>query len=106
LKFSSIKNFAYVACDVGNEFRKLRLLNLESGFLEPLSSDIAWDVNAIEVDKGTGNAAFTVNADGVSQLYVLEPQVNRLPRRRMIEIPTGIVGSLKFSPDGKSLGFT
>src|SRR5262249_50972489 len=53
----------------------------------------------------TGNAVFEVNADGASQLFLLEPQVGGLPKRRELKLPTGIVSGLEFSPDGKQLGF-
>ncbi|HZN36378.1 MAG TPA: prolyl oligopeptidase family serine peptidase, partial [Pirellulaceae bacterium] len=69
----------------------------------------------------SGLAAFTVNADGASQLYLLTATVARdsvaggpprsgglpfRPQRRELKLPIGLVGSLEFSPDGKQLGFT
>ena len=38
------------------------------GKYEWLTSDIPWDVSGLEVDDDTGRVAFTVNADGASQL--------------------------------------
>lgn len=105
-EFAPDGKHAYIACDADSEFRRLALLNLETGKYTWLTSDIAWDVDAVEVDNDTGLVAFTVNADGASQLYLLEPQAGGKLNRRELKLPTGIVGSLKFSPDGKSLGFT
>jgi dipeptidyl aminopeptidase/acylaminoacyl peptidase len=97
---------AYVACDADSEFRRLGMLDLESGKYEWLTSDIQWDVSGIEVHNDTGHVAFTVNNDGATQLYLLEPQAGDKLSRRELEVPTGIVSSLEFSPDGKRLGFT
>jgi dipeptidyl aminopeptidase/acylaminoacyl peptidase len=97
---------AFIACDADSEFKRLGLLDLDSGKYEWLTTDIKWDISQIEVEKDYGNAAFTVNADGVSQLYLLEPQAGGRWKRRELEVPVGLVASLEFSPDGKHLGFT
>lgn len=93
-----------IACDAENEFRLLAILDLQSGKYDWLTSDIQWDVSGLEVDDNTGNVAFTVNADGASHLYVLKwPEERKLSLWRL---PTGLIGSLEFSPDGKHLGLT
>lgn len=97
---------AYIACDADNEYLRLAILDLDSGKYEWLTSDIPWDVSSVRVDDDTGNVAFAVNADGASQLYLLEPQAGVKLKRRELKVPTGIVGSLDFSPDHKHLGFT
>jgi dipeptidyl aminopeptidase/acylaminoacyl peptidase len=105
-KFTPDGNKAFIACDADSEFKRLAMLDLATGKYEWLTTDIPWDVSSLEVDKDYGNAAFTVNADGASQLYLLEPQAGGKYQRRELKLPTAIVGSLDFSPDGKSLGFT
>jgi dipeptidyl aminopeptidase/acylaminoacyl peptidase len=97
---------AYIACDAESEFRRLGVLDLDSGKYEWLTSDIQWDVNGIKVHDESGKVAFTVNADGATQLYLLEQQSGGKHGRRELSIPTGIISSLGFSPDGKQLGFT
>src|SRR5262245_48926148 len=106
-KFTPDGKKAFIACDADSEFKRLAVLDLGSGKYEWLTGDIKWDVSDIEVDKDQGNVAFTVNADGVSQLYLLEPQTGGKWKRRELEFPVGrLVASLEFSPDGKHLGFT
>jgi dipeptidyl aminopeptidase/acylaminoacyl peptidase len=105
-EYSDRHGYAYIATDAESEFKRLALMNLETGALDWLTTDIKWDVSGLEVDETTGLAAFTVNADGASQLYLLEPKTGDKPTRRELKLPTGIVGSLDFSPDGKHLGFT
>jgi dipeptidyl aminopeptidase/acylaminoacyl peptidase len=62
--------------------------------------DTSWDVTAIEVARD-GKVAYILNEDGASKLHVInvEPPVD-------VTLPVGIVSGLKFSPDGKRLGFT
>jgi dipeptidyl aminopeptidase/acylaminoacyl peptidase len=62
--------------------------------------DSSWDVTAIEV-AGDGKVAYVLNEDGASKLHLInvEPHVD-------ITLPVGILSGLKFSRDGKRLGFT
>jgi dipeptidyl aminopeptidase/acylaminoacyl peptidase len=106
LKFTPDGKRAYIACDAESEFKRLALLDLETGKYTWLTTDIHWDVSGVEVDKDSGNVAFTVNADGASQLWLLDPRTTGKPSMRQLDLPTGIVASLDFSPDGKHLGFT
>jgi len=105
-KFTPDGKQAFIACDADSEFKRLGLLDLVSGKYEWLTRDIQWDVSSIEVDQDHGNATFTVNADGASQLYLLELQAGGTWKRRELSVPIGIISSLEFSPDGKQLGFT
>jgi len=106
LQFSPEGKTAYIGCDAENEFRRLARLDLASGKYEWLTSDIPWDVSGLKVHHDTGKVAFTVNADGATQLYLLEPLPGTAQKRRELPLPTGIVSSIEFSPDGRRLGFT
>ena len=97
---------AYVTTDALGEFKRLARLDLESKKYVFLTDDIPWDVSSIAVDEETGRVAFTVNADGASQLYLLNPVDPGKLERQQVELPVGVVASLEFSPDGKHLGFT
>jgi dipeptidyl aminopeptidase/acylaminoacyl peptidase len=92
---------AYVTTDAEGEFLELMSLDLETKKYRPLAHDLHWDVTNLEVEPTTGAVAFALNADGASELYLLEGQ-----QRRRLEIPLGILGHLEFSPDGKQLGFS
>jgi dipeptidyl aminopeptidase/acylaminoacyl peptidase len=96
----------YIVCDAESEFRRLGIIDLGTGACDWLTGDIPWDVSSLEVHHATGRAAFTVNADGIHRLFLLEPTAGERPRRREVTLPAGIVSSLEFSPDGKRLGFT
>ncbi|MFO0944820.1 MAG: alpha/beta fold hydrolase [Planctomycetota bacterium] len=102
LQFSHDGKSVYLTTDVRGEFRELAKMDLETGSYQWLTQDIPWDVEEVEVDPKSGRVAFTVNADGASKLYLLE---NGSPRREF-PLPLGIVDGVRFSPDGKELGFT
>ena len=101
LAFASDGDLAYVSSDARGEFQELARVDLDTFQYTWLTEDLHWDVSAIEVDSTSGRVAFTVNANGASDLYLLTGK-----DRRRIDLPMGIVSSLEFSPDGKQLGFT
>ncbi len=123
MAFTADGKSVLIATDAVGEFRRLARLELASGKDEWLCEDIDWDVDELDVFVGQasrlpessqagetpaprGTAAFTVNADGVSKLYLLEPKEGGGLERRELALPLGIVASLEFSPDGNHLGFT
>lgn len=134
MAFTADGKSVLIATDAVGEFRRLARLELATGDYLWLSEDIDWDVDELDVYVGQasrlpedgkagetpaaairevratpfpyGRAAFTVNADGVSRLFLLEPRGNGGFERRELALPLGIVASLEFSPDGNHLGFT
>jgi dipeptidyl aminopeptidase/acylaminoacyl peptidase len=85
-----------LASDAAGEFRQLAVLDPAAS--QPQWRQSSWDVTDIEVSD-SGRIAFVVNEDGASRLALLNPEA-------AVEIPVGIVSGLRFSPDGKRLGFT
>ncbi|HEX7037379.1 MAG TPA: S9 family peptidase [Pseudomonadales bacterium] len=93
-----------LTADLGAEFLRLHRLDLESGELEVLTGDIAWDVERFELSPTGEHLAFVVNEGGYSRLYVW-----RWPQRIRValpEIPPGIVSEPLFHPAGDRIGFS
>lgn len=64
----------------------------------------AWDVQAMALSPDSSIIAYTTNEGGISELYLIDAASGtRLPSP---DLPTGIVGSVRFSPDGARIGFT
>ncbi|WP_405231260.1 S9 family peptidase [Lentisalinibacter salinarum] len=91
--------------DRDGEFRQLAWQPLEAG-AEPVivTADIPWDVEGMAFSKDRRRAVFAVNEDGLSRLYLLDPASREY--RAVGGIPTGLVGSVGFSPDGSRLAMT
>ena len=104
LKFARDGKSAYVTTDARGEFQELARLDLSSMQYDWLTSDIPWDVESIEVDHHAGIVAFTVNEDGASSLYFLDPQPGSKPRK--VDVPLGVIENLEFNTNGQLLGFT
>jgi dipeptidyl aminopeptidase/acylaminoacyl peptidase len=96
--------FWYVT-DSLNEFRQLAWQSLEPGGRpEIVTAGIPWHVGGGTMNADRTRAAFTVNENGYSKLYLLDPQSRSY--QVVDNIPTGVVGGLTFSPDDSSLALT
>lgn len=89
--------------DEGSEF--LRLMLYEPGRPpRPLAPNLPWDVTALEVSPDGRQLAYAANEGGTSALYLAE--LRKPEKARRIELPKGVLGSLKFDPAGRHLGIT
>ena len=74
------------------------------GPMEFVEEDITWDVSEFELSSDGRRGAFVTNEEGVSKLYLFDPEKMRYMRVR--RTPIGVINSLRFSPDGRRLGMT
>lgn len=91
--------------DVRGDFRQMAWQSLQEG-AEPiiLTGGIPWNTEGAAISNDRRRGAFTVNADGLSQLYLLD-----MESREFVPVdvlPAGLVSGLEFSPDGSKLGMT
>jgi dipeptidyl aminopeptidase/acylaminoacyl peptidase len=99
LRFSSDGRSVLVASDAAGEFRQLARVETDAAGYGWITKSIPWDVEDLEVSGAL--AAFVVNEDGASRLYLLKDGAF-MP----VNLPLGILSGLRFSPDGGRLGFT
>jgi dipeptidyl aminopeptidase/acylaminoacyl peptidase len=98
------KGFFFVT-DVTGDFQQLAWQSLEAGAKpEIITADIPWHVEGGTLSEARDRMAFTVNEEGFSRLYLMDPATREF--RQVDAIPTGLVGGLEFSPDGRTLGMT
>ena len=95
----------YYITDVNGDFKQLAWKSLEAD-AEPvfITAEITWHVEGVAVSDDRDRMAFSVNEDGFSRIYLMDPASNEI--RPVERIPTGLAGSLEFSPDGSQLGMT
>jgi dipeptidyl aminopeptidase/acylaminoacyl peptidase len=91
--------------DAGGDFRQLAWQSLAEGS-EPVivTADIPWNVEGGELSHDRARGVFSVNVDGMSQVYLIDAASRAYARVEVI--PTGLVGGLEFSPDDSRLGLT
>ncbi|MEO0997216.1 MAG: prolyl oligopeptidase family serine peptidase [Pseudomonadota bacterium] len=87
------------------EFNQLAYRTLDAAATtEMLTGDIPWDIDQFALSDDRRRAAFAANEGGLSALYLLDPKTRRY--QRVDGIPTGVIVSIDFSPDGRRLGLT
>lgn len=89
----------------GGNFQRLAWLPIKPG-AEPevVTGDINWDVTDAVISHDRRRIAFTVNEDGMSQVYLMDTRTRTY--RRVDTIPPGVAFGIDFSPDDRKLAMT
>lgn len=76
------------------------------GIDEPtiITANIPWDVEDAVISEDRQRLAFSVNAGGTSDVYLLNTKTDQFAKVQ--GLPFGVVNSLSFSPDGSRLALT
>ncbi len=103
--FSADEQGLYFVTNQSSEFRQLAYRRFDDPEnIEIISAAIPWDVGNGAASDDRQRAAFVANENGLSKLYLLDPKDNDY---RLVEgLPTGLIGGLEFSPDGRRLALT
>lgn len=90
--------------DEGSDFRRLVEISLTDGSVTPLTEGVNWDVEGVTLSDDGRLMAYVINEDGYSRLHIRD----RVTRRALPQpdLPVGLVGGLRFSADGSTLGMT
>ncbi len=102
--FSKDGKGIYIITNTENEFNRLALYDIASKKINYLSTPIPWDVEDAELSKDKSKLAFVTNENGLSKLYIMPTATNQYTG--VSNIPTGIIGSIKWSHDSNSVGLT
>lgn len=94
----------YLITNRDNEFNRLAYYQPDQKKLTFLTTDIKWDVESAEVSKDRKFLAFVTNENGSSKLYILNTSTNKYSAVPVI--PTGVIESIEWSGDSKSIGVT
>lgn len=94
----------FFTTDQFSDFTQLAFRNTSTDEVQVITSNIAWNVDNFALSDDGSQAAFTINEEGMSQLYRLDPE--NFAMQRVSGIPVGVVGGLTFSPDGTRLALS
>ena len=91
--------------DQGSDFARLAWAPLDDpDAMVLITADIPWNVEDMTLSDDRRRAAFTVNAGGISELYLMDTGNRRYSK--VDNLPTGVVGGMGFRPDGRALALT
>ena len=95
---------AYVTSDRDGEFTSLYELDIAKKSWRPLTADIPWNVDSIELSGDGRTLAFVVNEGGYGKLHLLDTRTRRV--KPVAGVPEGIVASLRFARRAPVVSFT
>lgn len=98
--FDATGRGVYFVSDEGSEFKQLRHVKLGETKSRSLTSGISHDVVGFTLSEDRKQLAYIVNHDGTSRLHLMNLADEK---SREIPVPFGVVGGVRFSPDGKTL---
>jgi dipeptidyl aminopeptidase/acylaminoacyl peptidase len=95
---------AWIVTDRGEEFRGLATLDLATGAVSSVRGPATGDVESVALSRDGRRLAFTANDAGQSRLFLMTT-ASRAPRA-VAGVPAGVIGGLRWHPNGSDLGFT
>jgi len=104
VQFASDGRGIYLTTDQGSEFQRLSYLDLATRGVTPLTADIPWDVDDVELSPDGKTLAFVANEAGLSKLYLLDTATRRY--RAVSNVPAGQVFGITWHRRGGHLAFT
>ncbi len=102
--FSADGKSVFATTDQGSEYRRLVALEVATRKLDVLTPGLSWDVEALWLSDDGTKIAWTLNEAGAETLHALD-----LATRKEIplpKLPYGTIGGVRWSPDGRRIGFT
>ena len=102
LAFAADGRTLFIRTDHGGDLNRLARLDVSGGDLELVTHDLPWEIGAFALSRE--RAAFVANRHGYGDLYLFDPQSGAYSQ--VDQLPKGLVSHLRFSPDGRRLGFT
>lgn len=104
IAFSKDGQGMYLSTNKDNEFNKLAYFNFASKQLNFISTAIPWNIENTDLSADQSQLAFVTNENGSSKLYILSTATNQYTP--VSNIPVGVINSVKWTHDSKSIGIT
>jgi dipeptidyl aminopeptidase/acylaminoacyl peptidase len=104
ISFSKDGQGIYLSTNKDHEFNRLAYFNFTSKKLNFISTDIPWNIENADLSPDQSQLVFVTNENGSSKLYLLSTITNQYAL--VPTIPAGVITSVKWSGDSKSIGIT
>ena len=101
-KFIPNQNACLIVSDEFSEFLQLQYYDVGKKTFQTITYNIPWDIEALSVAKKGNYAAFSVNENGFSKLYVLD--LETLSYQAVSDFPSGVIGNLSINTNGTEIG--
>ena len=87
-----------------SDYRNLAYKNIQTGQITLITNDIKWNVDSFALSKDGSRAAFSINENGFSSLYLMETSSYKF--NKVKNIPIGLVSGIEFNRQSTSLGLS
>ena len=87
-----------------SDYRNLAYKNIQTGQVTLITNDIRWNVDSFVLSKDGSRAAFSINENGFSSLYLMETYSYKF--NKVKNIPIGLVSGIEFNRQSTSLGLS
>ena len=87
-----------------SDYRNLAYKNIQNGQVTLITNDIRWNVDSFVLSKDGSRAAFSINENGFSSLYLMETSSYKF--NKVKNIPIGLVSGIEFNRQSTSLGLS
>jgi dipeptidyl aminopeptidase/acylaminoacyl peptidase len=104
IAFSKDGQGMYLNTNKDGEFNRLAYFNFAAKKLNFISTAIPWNIENSDLSADESQLAFVTNENGLSKLYILSTATNQYAP--VANIPVGIISSIKWTSDSKSIGIT
>ena len=104
LSFDKDSSGVFYVTDEFGEFNNLAHKNLKTDEITLITKDIGWDVDGFTISKDGKRAAFKVNENGYSSLYLLN--TSSFKYKKISSIPIGLIGGIQFNDKADMLGLS
>lgn len=104
LSFDANDNGMYFITNEYSEFNQLAYKSFSGGKTTVITKDINWNVDQFSLSDDGRKAAFSINENGLSVVYLMDTKTFKY--KKVKGLPIGLVGGLTFSDDGLKLGLT
>jgi dipeptidyl aminopeptidase/acylaminoacyl peptidase len=103
-RFAKDGKGVYMTSDEDSEFQRLVYMDIASRKITPLTPDLKWDVDELDLSRDGRWIGFASNEDGISVLHVLDARTRK--EVAVPKLPIGVLQGLEWRNNGREIAFS